>query len=340
MKRQGNRYCKNCQTKLQKNGWENGKQRWRCPGCGQSRRLHRPDLTSRYHLRKFVKYIINTQSQKEQAIRPSRIAISPQVIDETGYLSISLWSINPTPVVSGEIYSYLVIDAKPVGQGTCAIVRDKRFVRYWRHGIQENSALWLSTLEKLARPGGVVCDGQSGIAKALGDIWPGIVIQRCQVHVKRNIRQKLTLRPQSRAGQDLQWLVSQLSQVNDETAMALWIAVFDSLHEEHIGFLKQRTYASVHSHSDDANRLKKVWWYTHRSVRSAYRQIDKLIADDQLFAFITHPELKLPATTNLVEGGINSRLSELLRRHRGMTSEHQKRLVDWYLDSRTEWPYF
>lgn len=257
MKRQGNRYCKNCQTKLQKNGWENGKQRWRCPGCGQSRQLRRPDLTSRYHFRKFVKYIINTQSQKEQVIRPSRIAISPKAVDETGCSSTSLWSINPTPVVSGEIYSYLVIDAKPVGQGTCAIARDEHFVRYWCHGIQENSTLWLSTLEKLAIPDGVVCDGQSGIAKALGDIWPGIATQRCQVHVRRNIRQKLTLRPQSCAGQDLQWLVSQLSQVNDAIAMALWIAVFESLHEEHLGFLKQRTYASDRNHSNDANRPKK-----------------------------------------------------------------------------------
>jgi hypothetical protein len=37
-----------------------------------------------------------------------------------------------------------------------------------------------------------------------------------------------------------------------------------------------------------------------------------------------------------MEGGINSQLRTKLKLHRGMSEEHQRRLVEWYLYGRTE----
>ncbi|MBI5744097.1 MAG: hypothetical protein HY952_06080 [Elusimicrobia bacterium] len=42
----------------------------------------------------------------------------------------------------------------------------------------------------------------------------------------------------------------------------------------------------------------------------------------------------VPSTTNLVEGGNNSRIKELLHRHRGMNLEHKKAIVAYFLNSR------
>jgi hypothetical protein len=235
-------------------------------------------------------------------------------------------------LISGEIYKYIIIDAKPLSRGVCAIVRCESYVRHWKHGTTETSTLWLSALKPLPRPRGVVCDGQRGITKALTALWPDVVVQRCHSHVQRNIRVKLTLKPQSEAGLDLQWLMSQMKAVIDQQTMAEFIAIFNCLQERHHSFITEKTI-------NNNPLVKRKWWYTHGKVRSAYGQIEKLINDDQIFAFITHPDLRLPKTTNGLEGGINSRLDELLYRHRGMTIEHQKRMVDWYLDSRTEWPY-
>lgn len=88
---------------------------------------------------------------------------------------------------------------------------------------------------------------------------------------------------------------------------------------------------------------RRRWWYTHGRIRSAYYQLNKLVQDNQLF---THLELELltktnqaiPRTTNYVEGGINSQLGTKLKLHRGMSEDHQRRLVEWYLNGRTEDP--
>ncbi|MFC1521089.1 hypothetical protein ACFL6Y_01640 [Elusimicrobiota bacterium] len=41
-----------------------------------------------------------------------------------------------------------------------------------------------------------------------------------------------------------------------------------------------------------------------------------------------------PKTTNHIEGGINSRLKELLHRHRGLNIERKKVLVAYFLSNK------
>lgn len=246
------------------------------------------------------------------------------------------WSVNPKPIITGEIYTWIAIDAKHLLGAVCCIIRDEYYVRTWSYGIRENSDLWISALMLIPRPDAVVTDGQKGILKALNTLWPTVVIQRCLVHVERNMREKLTMHPQSEAGLDLQWLMGHIWKINSYKDMVLFVAIFDELYYQHSEFIKQRTYKQ----DDKIYKIKRNWWYTHKDVRGAYRQIDKLIRDDHLFAYITYPKLNIPKTTNGLEGGINSRIDELLHRHRGMQFGHQRRIVDWYLDSRSEAPYF
>ena len=96
--------------------------------------------------------------------------------------------------------------------------------------------------------------------------------------------------------------------------------------------IKARTYAI------NPNPSQRKWWYTHRGLRSAYRQLDKLLKDNQLFTYL-EPDLTtelIPRTTNYVEGGINSQLRTKLKLHRGLNQTHQQRLVEWYLYTRTK----
>lgn len=323
VKKRGFRYCQDCGLKLRKDGFnKNRKQRWECRKCQTSSQLRRSDISQRQTLTRFVNYLISTDSAGRRFGAAAAFRRQSQWC----------WDIEPRPFVTGEIYDYLVIDAKPLKGSVCAVARNLKHVINWQHGTSENSMLWHEALSVLPEPGAVVCDGQRGISKALDQLWPDITIQRCHIHVKRNIRTKLTRNPKTEAGADLKWLMSQLAEVNDEASMAIFIALFNELHAEHLNFLNERTL-----NTNPEGRRK--WWYTHGKVRSAYRQLDKLISDDQLFAFITHPELNLPNTTNGLEGGINSRLDELISRHRGLSLKRQQRLVDWYLDSRSEWPY-
>jgi len=297
------------------------KQKWKCLGCKTNRQASRQDLTKKYQLVSFVKYLIGTQ-----AINDLKLASS------SWQRQIAwCWQVEPQPLVSGEIYDFLVIDAKYVGHGVCAVVKNN-YVRYWLHGERENAQLWYAALRHLPRPRAIVVDGQKGIQKALNYLWPDIIVQRCLVHVVRNLTTKLTRHPKTVAGQDLGWLMNNIYSVASEQDMAVFVSIFEYLYDQHRVFLNART-------TNTNPLVKRSWWYTHGQVRSAYRQLAKLLDDDQLFAFITHPDLHLPRTTNLVEAGINARLSELMLRHRGMPPTHQKRVFDWYLDSRSEWSY-
>ena len=60
-------------------------------------------------------------------------------------------------------------------------------------------------------------------------------------------------------------------------------------------------------------------------IKKTYRQ-------DRLFLYLKHD---IPNTTNYVEGGINSRLKELIRCHRGLDLSKQKKICEWYLASRS-----
>lgn len=324
MKRQYKRRCKACGRTLQKNGKENNKQRWRCPSRGTSMIHQRPDLSGNWLLLEFRRYLLGFTSLKDLS-KAQGITIQSLVKRFE-----PCWDFIPKPALSGEVLNYIVIDAKRVNNLVVAIIMNTGAVVNWVWGVSETSAIWLEVLNTIPEPLAVVTDGQRGILKALDHLWPNIAIQRCHFHIKRNIRAKLTNNPESPAGQDLKWLMSYLCKARYENDALWFVGTFYSLYDTHLSFINERTI----NHNP---LVKRKWWYTHGRVRSAYKQIANLVEQDQLFAYITHPRLNLPNTTNMLEGGINSRLDELLLRHRGLTQVHQQRLVDWYLISRTKW---
>jgi transposase-like protein len=270
MKQRGFRYCLSCGTKLQKNGYnltkKGRKTKHRCPSCHTNSQHYRPDLTRKHQLKRFVSYLIGTAPATDYFSSLSSFRRQ----------SAWCWQVRPLLLITGEVCGYLVIDAKPIKGAVCAIVRNHGYVLNWEHGLSENSELWRSVLSALPRPKAVVCDGQKGIFKALNQLWPEIIIQRCHVHVRRNIRVKISLNPKTEAGADLKWLMPRLKQVEDYDSMAEFIALFNALYDAHVSFLSQRT-------TNPNPTASKKWWYTHSRVLSAYRQIAKLIDDNHLF---------------------------------------------------------
>lgn|SRR5690625_1838958 len=71
-------------------------------------------------------------------------------------------------------------------------------------------------------------------------------------------------------------------------------------------------------------RAGHQWWYTHRELRKAHGFIQWLILRDQLFTWMTAAtdHGTLPKTTSPLESGINARIKELLRHHRGLSPGH------------------
>jgi hypothetical protein len=243
------------------------------------------------------------------------------------------WSVAPKPGRTGEVYPVILLDGIGVGSMVCLVARTPEYVIGWAWVGWESSITWAKLLEQFPAPTVVVCDGQKGILLAIARCWPEARIQRCIFHVWQNIRVKLTLHPLTEAGRELLQLTRDLWKVHNLEQAANWQQHLEAWHERHSNFIRERT------NKDTSEPGKRRWWYTHGRLRSAYYQLAKLLRDDQLF---THLKLltdaPIPRTTNYVEGGINSQLRTKLKLHRGMNEEHQRRLVEWYLYSRTEDP--
>jgi hypothetical protein len=163
---------------------------------------------------------------------------------------------------------------------------------------------------------------------AIRTLWPKSVIQRCRFHAWLNVKAKLTLHPKSPAGQQLLVLTLDLQHVHSKREARIWKGKLRRWYRKHQGYINQKTIIVRPKPG------KRQWRYTHDRTRSAYRQIYKLRDDLLRSSYRPHPDL--PRTSNLLEGGINSPLRDLLKNHRGMNHEHQMKLIERYLYSRTE----
>lgn len=228
------------------------------------------------------------------------------------------------------MYHTIVIDGIRVGGRVCLIARTKHYVIAWLWVERENSANWSLLFRLLPTPAYVVCDGQKGMLKALAICWPTTVVQRCRFHVWLNTKSKLTLRPNSQAGQELLALSQVLPYVHTRRQARRWKQKLKYWHRKHASYVAERTV------KDDPKPRARTWRYTHARLRSAYYQLNKQAEDLLRSSYRPNPEL--PSTTNHLEGGINSPIRTKLKLHRGMIKEHKMVLVNWYLYGRTEYP--
>lgn len=84
---------------------------------------------------------------------------------------------------------------------------------------------------------------------------------------------------------------------------------------------------------------------THQRLVKARNLINRLIKSGQLFTYLDpsaytdgEPLASLPSTNNRLEGSINSQLRTMLKRHRGMSVNHQLRTIGWWLHMHTAQP--
>jgi hypothetical protein len=324
MKQHGFRYCTVCRGKLQKRGrTAAGTQRWFCMNCGKSETHARTDLRDNHLLTRFVGWLLGKKSQEELGI--SARTWRSQVV--------WCWSITPPQPSHTESCTVLLVDGIVVGSRVCLIARTTEYVVGWKWVDSETSSTWESLFVDLPIPLVVVVDGQKGILLAVARIWPEAKVQRCLVHVERNIRTKLTRNPQSEAGKALSELTQALWRVRSPEEANWWTTRFLQWLELHDAFLRERTTGIP------LQGKRRSWWYTHGRIRSAAYQYRRLLAREQLFThLICDMGEIIPRTTNHVEGGINSPIRTLLKIHRGLSQGHQQVLVNWYLNSRTREP--
>lgn len=124
------------------------------------------------------------------------------------------------------------------------------------------------------------------------------------------------------AGIELYSLAKDLLKVENKQAAEIWIKrLFDWI-KKYREFLEEMT-VDEHGHKRP----------THERLLKAERSLLKLVRENTLFTYLDE-ELKgdfdAPSTNNRIEGGINSRLREMLRTHRGLSVERRIKAVYWW----------
>lgn len=181
----------------------------------------------------------------------------------------------------------------------------------------ENPAMYREMRKELEQEGfvfqAIVLDGRRGVREVFSDI----PVQMCHFHQGQILKRYLTSKPKLLAGQELLAIgktLTFLDETSFEKILNEWFAEWES-------FLKERTYAEDEKH----------FHYTHKRIRSAYRSLKNNLP--YLFTFQRFPELKIPNTTNSLDGFF-SQVKKLLRVHTGLAEERRNKVVSEILNGK------
>lgn len=213
---------------------------------------------------------------------------------------------------------YLQFDGSYFKHENCLMVlMDNRTGKVIAHQyrIRENYESACQIFKSMAdhglQPKAITIDGNTSVIRALKDVWPDIIVQRCIAHIQRQGLSWLRRYPKQEASKDLRKTLLTLTDVKDERGKQAFIKVV--LHWE-----KQYGRMVLSLPSKD-----KVYGDLQRT-RSLI-----LHALPDMFHYLEDP--CIASTTNKLEGYF-SRLKEIYRKHRGLSKKHRQNYFAWYVN--------
>ena len=151
-----------------------------------------------------------------------------------------------------------------------------------------------------------VVDGRRGLATVFRDI----PVQICHFHQMKNVTKYLTRRPETLAGQELRSITLRLTKSNEKEFTKLlndWFKTYQY-------FINEKTSVTGTKH----------WYYTHRKVRSAYKSLATNLPF--LFTYQKYPELRIPNTTNTIDGYFAS-VKKKVAQHHGLRRDRRYKVI-------------
>ena len=311
--------CSVCGCKMRRNGrTKAGRQRWRCPECGSSS-VHVINNDAK-RLEAFVQWII---SNEIQAAMPGRGRTFRRHTER-------FWEIWPMPEIVDEVHKVVYVDGIYLARGVCILIAcSDEHVLSWHLARSETTQSWMALLSRIAPPDVVVTDGGSGFKSAVKQIWPETRVQRCIFHAFCQVKRCTTTRPKLQAGKELYQLAKDLLHIETPAQAERWLDRFVEWCNFWNDFLKEKSII------DGTNQ------FTHERLRRARRSLITLINQGVLFTYLD-PDLcldgSLPATNNMIEGGVNAQIRNVFRAHRGLTLERRIKAAYWWCYMHTECP--
>ncbi|QNE89364.1 IS1249 family transposase [Corynebacterium incognita] len=327
--------CPGCAGPMKKNGTTTaGTTRWRCtnPNCRQSHTRKRTDIHQATAFNDFYSYVTGHQTLADIA---ARRGVSRWTLDRRFR---TFWYIDvPNTPDPHRIYDQVFIDGTYTSAGCLLIASTRSHVLCWQWATSESTYAYTQLLKHLAPPLCVVLDGGQGAYSAIKSCWPTTRIQRCLVHAQRVVRRYTTSRPRTPAGHTIYALALKLTQITNTEQAAEWVINLHEFGEVYKSFLNEKTPLPK-----ERRTATRTWEYTHVRVRKAYNSLLHLSKQGYLFTYLEpsseSTDTSWASTTNSLEGGINSQLKLLARMHRGRSGERQRKMLEWWLNAKTQLP--
>ena len=311
--------CPHCGSlQVVKWGFQNNHQRYKCLECIKFYVYTRSDISAQNRFVWFrqwveyghtIKYISQRSSYSERTLK--------RYFYE--YLSAyPTWHIQPSEKVN------LLVDGTYFANKVCLVLyqdHNLKATQLYRLSDGEWVNELIEDLNNLLSLGicieSVTCDGSPSILSAVRECTPTTIIQRCTVHVQREVLTWLTRSPKSTPGLELRKIACRLNKVATLDQWGYWVVDLIRWEEQHRAYLNQKTIPD-----SDPSRA----WFTHKMVRKAFVHIKRALPN--LFHYLDNPAI--PKSTNALESFFGH-LKTNLRQHRGLSKEHFKSYVKWYL---------
>lgn len=234
----------------------------------------------------------------------------------------------PEVAIKTKHKTHLLIDGSYFPNGLCLILyydHDIRYVQLYRHTDEERFTEVYEDLMNLKKLGvevySITCDGHKAILKAIKKAYPDVIIQRCLVHIKRQVKNYLSTSPKTVQAKHLLKLSRQITSLKTQQECGLWLLSFKEWCKEHEPFVKQRSY----------NAQSKRYWYTHKNLHGAYSLL--LNAIPNMFNYLNDEQI--PSATNRLENYFGH-LKEKLTLHRGLRMQAKRSFIKWYLHFKNQ----
>lgn len=204
------------------------------------------------------------------------------------------------------VYDQLFIDGTYFHKKCLLVACTAEHPVAWLWCTGESKYNYARLLDRLAPPLIVTIDGSGGARAVIKKHWPDTKIQRCLVHVQRNILTDISRHPRYLAHKALRTFAYQLTHIETQDEAREFIT---RVHKASVTFgpwLKEKTYRSQVKAADIPRWVtpSQKFWFTHRGARRSFNRLHELINDGTLFTYLNPPEdvtCDVKSTTNLLE---------------------------------------
>ncbi len=310
--------CWSCQSlHVIKWGKQRGKQGFKCKECGALGTRTNQGVSQNNRFIWFREWIIGKQTLEQISLKSAYSKSTLKRYFELYLKNHPTWKIKPSEKVN------LLIDGTYFSNKICLILyRDNnvKSTQIYRLTDRECFDEIGEDLQNLLKLGiqieSVTCDGLSNIIKAVRKTTPQTIIQRCVIHIQREVLTWLTRNPKSQAGVELRQIIRRLHLINDRTDWGYWVVSLINWYDLHKDFVNEKTY----------NSKTNTYWFTHKSVRRSFVHIKRALP--YMFHYLDNPDI--PKSTNGLESFFGH-LKQNISLHRGLSKEHYKNYIKWYL---------